>query len=86
MPGLCRGYNQRAFANFIRQDYGRALEDLDLVLERSPNHIAAMSGKALTLMALGRVEAGQAVLREALKLNPWLRERDRLIDGAGDDI
>ncbi|MGR3344364.1 MAG: tetratricopeptide repeat protein [Paracoccaceae bacterium] len=85
-PHYAEGYNQRAFANFLQQDYALALEDLDLALERNPNHIAAMSGKALTLMELGRHEAGQAVLREALKLNPWLVERHRLTEVPGEDI
>ncbi len=85
-PQYAEGYNQRAFANFLQQDYALALEDLELALERNPNHIAAMSGKALTLMELGRHEAGQAVLREALKLNPWLVERHRLTELPGEDI
>ncbi len=85
-PQYAEGYNQRAFANFLQQDYALALEDLELALARNPNHIAAMSGKALTLMELGRHEAGQAVLREALKLNPWLAERHRLTEMPGEDI
>lgn len=85
-PDYAEGYNQRAFINFIRQDYALALEDLELALQRSPLHIAAQTGKALTLMQLGRVRAGQAALRAALALNPWLPERDRLIDEPGDDI
>lgn len=85
-PDYAEGYNQRAFVRFIRGDYGAALEDLDRALARAPDHIAALAGKALTLMNLGRVEAGQTVLREALTLNPWLPERGMLIEKPGEDL
>lgn len=74
-PDYAEGYNQRAFINFLRQDYGRALEDLDIALGLSPRHVGALSGKALTLMGLGRVKAARGVMQEALALNPWLAER-----------
>jgi len=40
----------------------------------------------LTLLSLGRTKAGQSVLKEALKLNPWLPERTYLIDEPGQKI
>ncbi|KZY48921.1 hypothetical protein A3731_26980, partial [Roseovarius sp. HI0049] len=53
-PDYAEGYNQRAFVNFIRQDYEAALPDLERALTLSPRHIAAMTGQALTLAALDR--------------------------------
>ncbi|MBV0911378.1 tetratricopeptide repeat protein [Anianabacter salinae] len=85
-PDYPEGYNQRAFVDFLRGNYGAALEDLERTLERDPDHIAAMSGLALTLLRLGRDEAGQAALRSALKLNPWLPERGLLVEPPGKDI
>ncbi len=85
-PEYAEGYNQRAFVQFLRADYASALEDLERALEISPTHIAALSGKALSLMGLGRMDAAQATLREALALNPWLPERSMLIEPAGEDI
>ncbi len=77
-PFYAEGYNQRAFVNFLRQDYEAALPDLDQALKLNPTHIGALSGKALTLLALGRDVEGQRVLRDALALNPWLSERGLL--------
>jgi tetratricopeptide (TPR) repeat protein len=74
-PDYAEGYNQRAFARYLRQDFAPALEDLDAALARSPRHIGALSGKALTLMGLGRDREALATLRAALALNPWLSER-----------
>jgi tetratricopeptide (TPR) repeat protein len=79
-PDYAEGWNQRAFAFYLQTDFERALADLDETLARNPEHIGALSGKALTLMGMGRAEVAQDVLREALALNPWLAERVYLAD------
>ena len=83
-PDYAEGYNQRAFIHFLRQDFEPALADLERALERNPEHIAARAGLALTLLNMGRFETGQAVLREALKMNPWLPERGFLVEVPND--
>lgn len=85
-PAYAEGWNQRAFVRFLRQDFDRALPDLDEALRLNPTHVGALSGKALTLFHLGREAEGQAVLRAALKLNPWLAERAYLRDVPRDDF
>ncbi len=88
-PDYPEGYNQRAFARFLREDYDGALEDIDLVLKDMPLHFGALSGRALTLMQAGRFELGQEALREALEVDPWLRERAMLVvplDPPGDEL
>ncbi len=80
-PDYAEGYNQRAFVNFLRQDFAMALVDLDRALTLSPRHVAAMSGKALSLMALGRTDEASLILDEALELNPWLPERNLAAPG-----
>ena len=79
-PHYAEGWNQRAFAHFLRQDYGAALDDLERALELVPNHFGALSGRGLTLLGLGRIKAGEASIRAALELNPWLPERGYLND------
>lgn len=74
-PDYAEGYNQRAFINFILGNYDAALVDLDKAIARSPRHVAAIAGKALTLMGLNRNGEAAVVLRKALALNPWLSER-----------
>jgi len=77
-PDYAEGYNQRAFVNYLRRDFAAALPDLERALELSPNHVAAMTGQALTLMGLDRNAEAAVVLRAALELNPWLSERHLL--------
>ncbi|WP_367946752.1 hypothetical protein [Roseovarius sp. EL26] len=74
-PDYAEGFNQRAFVNFLRQDYETALPDLERAIALSPNHVAALAGQTLTLVALERNGEAALVLRRALRLNPWLSER-----------
>jgi len=80
-PDYAEGWNQRAFARFLRQDYGRALEDIAVALDLEPRHFGALSGRAVTLIAMGRPKTGHIALRAALKINPWLGERHLLPPG-----
>ena len=77
-PDYAEGYNQRAFIHFLREDFDKALPELERVLELSPHHVAALTGKALTLAALQRRAEAALALRAALDLNPWLGERHLL--------
>ena len=90
-PEYAEGYNQRAFVNFLRQDFEAALADLDVVLALAPYHVGAQSGRALTLMNLGRIDEARQQLQDAVRNNPWLGERALLAKGAplgpvGEDI
>ena len=77
-PAYAEGYNQRAFVNFLRGDYAAALPDLERAIDITPQHVAARTGLALTLMGLERNGEAALVLREALAMNPWLGERNLL--------
>lgn len=90
-PHYAEGYNQRAFSYFLTEDFGAALIDLDAALRLSPDHVGAQSGRALTLMNLGRIEEARSQMQAALENNPWLSERALLAKGAplgpvGEDI
>lgn len=80
-PGYAEGYNQRAFVSYLQQDFTAALRDLDVAIELSPNHVAALSGRALSLLGLNRLEEAREALNHALELNPWLSERALLEPG-----
>ena len=79
-PNYAEGYNQRAFAAFLSGDYEAALVDLDRAIDLQPVHLGALTGKALTLIEMGRTDEAQVVLRTALDINPWLAER-ALLEG-----
>ncbi len=82
-PEYAEGYNQRAFASYLQQDYEAARVDLERVMDLDPRHVPALAGLALTLMGLDLDDEAQLRLREALRLNPWLNER-ALLEGEMD--
>lgn len=90
-PEYAEGWNQRAFINFLREDYPAALDDLDHALELQPRHVAAQSGRGLALMNMGRIGEARQQMLAAVENNPWLSERALLAKGAplgpvGEDI
>ncbi|MEO0938593.1 MAG: tetratricopeptide repeat protein [Pseudomonadota bacterium] len=90
-PAYAEGYNQRAYIAFLRGEFEAALPDLDAALRLQPLHVGAQSGRALTLMNLGRIAEARRQMLAALENNPWLSERALLSPGAplgpqGEDI
>lgn len=82
-PTWAEGWNQRAFVHFRQEEFEKALEDIDRAIELSPNHIPALSGRGITLMKLGRQDEGEAALKRAVDLHPWLPERGLLSEPYG---
>jgi Tfp pilus assembly protein PilF len=78
-PDYAEGWNQRAFIRFLRDDPDGSLDDIERALELEPLHFAALAGKATILMRQGRMEPGQAALRRAVEIHPWLKERSMLL-------
>ena len=85
-PDYAEGWNQRAFIRFLKDDLDGSLEDIDRTLELEPKHFAALAGKAMILMRQGRMELGQAALRRAVEIHPWLKERSMLIPAPGEAV
>jgi len=90
-PNYAEGYNQRAYVAFLRGEYALAMPDLETALRLEPLHVGAQSGRALTLMNLGRIPEARTQMLAALENNPWLSERALVAKGAplgpdGEDI
>ena len=90
-PDYAEGWNQRAYISFLREEYAQALVDLDRALVLQPRHVAAQSGRALTLMNMGRTAEARRQMLAAVANNPWLSEKALLAKGAslgpvGDDL
>lgn len=74
-PNYAEGWNQRATMYYLIGALEDSLSDVDEVLAREPRHFGALSGKAVILMAQGKVALAQLTVREALKYHPHLNER-----------
>ncbi|MEO1798294.1 MAG: hypothetical protein AAFR53_14975 [Pseudomonadota bacterium] len=79
-PDYAEGYNQRAFVHYLQFEFSEALTLLNEAEVRSPRHTGVLTGKALTLIGMGRTDDAQEPLRKAVRLNPWLSERALLTE------
>lgn len=77
-PDYAEGWNQRAFARFLKADYAGAMMDLDRTLELEPRHFGAIAGRGLTFLKQGEKTLGFAALRQAVAIHPWINERHLL--------
>ena len=77
-PKYHEGYNQRAFARFLRENYEGALADLEEALRLCPDHFGALSGMYHVLRIQNRHQTAMKMLQRAVALHPWIQERGAL--------
>ncbi len=75
MPDYAEAWNQRATIHFFREEYDRSLEAVAETLEREPRHFGAMAGRVVIRLRQLKPALARQNLLEALKVNPWLREK-----------
>lgn len=85
-PDFPEGWNQRAFARFLRKNPTGSVADIERTLALEPDHFGALAGLALILIEQGESEKAKAVLKHAISVNPWLKERAFLHENATKDI
>ena len=78
-PEYAEGWNRRATLLFVVGQYDRSLKDCEEVLRREPRHFGALGGMAMIALSQGRHSAALDAYRRALKVNPFLKERQGLI-------
>ncbi len=81
-PQYSEGWNQLGYVLYLAGKYDAALVAIDQALKLEPLHFAALVGKAEVLIAQGKEADAQTPLRQALAIDPWLRERNLLTKDA----
>ncbi|HUF92503.1 MAG TPA: tetratricopeptide repeat protein [Candidatus Limnocylindria bacterium] len=71
-PGFAEGWNKRATARYLVQDYEGSIADCRETLARNPAHFGALSGQGLCHLALGQYREAAALFRRALAVHPHL--------------
>ena len=71
-PNFAEGWNRRATYYFKKDDYARAVADVQRVLALDPRHFGALSGLGAILEETGQLSSALEVYRKALEVHPFL--------------
>ena len=71
-PSFAEGYNQRAIAYFILEDWDNSLTDCLQTIELNPHHFGAYAGMGHIYLRLGKIDEAVDAYRKALSINPNL--------------
>lgn len=71
-PDFAEGWNKRATARYVAEDYAGAVADCEETLARNRHHFGALSGQGLCHMALGQFWEAATLFRRALTVHPHL--------------
>ncbi|WP_209006255.1 tetratricopeptide repeat protein [Stappia sp. 28M-7] len=69
-PEFPEAWNRRATVNYLREDFGRSMVDIERVLALEPRHWGAMSGLGIILRRIGRDDEALETFRQVLKIHP----------------
>lgn len=76
-PDFAEGWNGRATAFFMVEDYGLALHDIRKTLSLNPNHFGALVGLGIIYGEMEEYEAAAEAFERAKALNPHQEEIDQ---------
>jgi tetratricopeptide (TPR) repeat protein len=71
-PDFAEGYNQRAIAYFMLEDWENSLKDCKHAIKLNPYHFGAFAGMGHVYLRLGKIDAAVDAYKQALIINPNL--------------
>ena len=71
-PRFAEGYNQRAIAYFMLEEWSKAVRDCKQTISLNPNHFGAFAGMGHVYVRLGKIEEAIEAYKQALIINPNL--------------
>ncbi|SDO74886.1 hypothetical protein [Phyllobacterium sp. OV277] len=85
-PDFAEGWNRRATVNFLMNDYGRSMADIQKTLSLEPRHFGALAGLAAILKDTGKKEAALHAFEQVLNVYPMMREAQKQAGELADDL
>jgi tetratricopeptide (TPR) repeat protein len=78
-PDFAEAWNRRAVLYYVTARYEKALVDCQMAVKLNSNHFGAWHGMGLCQMALANYSAAIRAFRQALEIQPYAIENQRLI-------
>ncbi len=79
-PEVAEPYYMRARMKFEQRDWGGALPDLKLAVERDPKHYKALNDLGIAQFELGQSKEALESFRRAVAVNPFLDQAKREVE------
>lgn len=79
LPDFAEAWNRRAVLYYTTRQFKKALEDCKQVIQLNPIHFGALHGMGLCYAALGNYKEAIQAFRQALEIQPYSIENQRLI-------
>ncbi len=73
LPEFAEGWNKRATAHYLNEDYTASMIDIERTLVLEPRHFGAISGMGLIFMARGDEAVALRAFEQVLKIHPYAR-------------
>jgi tetratricopeptide (TPR) repeat protein len=80
LPDWAEGWNARATARYLDDDYNGSMADIAQTLKREPNHLGALMGMGMILEARGKREDALKVYERVLAIAPHWRNAQGAAD------
>ena len=80
LPDWAEGWNARATARYLDDDYNGSMADIAQTLKREPQHLGALMGMAAILEARGKKEDALKVYERVLAIAPHWRNAQEAAD------
>ncbi len=80
LPDWAEGWNARATARYLQDDYDASMADIAQTLKREPRHLGALMGMATILEARGKREQALQVYERVQAIAPHWRNAEEPIE------
>lgn len=71
-PNFAEGYNQRAIAYFMLEEWSKTVRDCKQTISLNPDHFGAFAGMGHAYVRLGKIDDAIEAYKQALTINPSL--------------